>query len=77
MPSLVEIAAESSYELDKYLHYFDVYEKHLKRFVGQSFCMIEIGVNQGGSLFMWREYFGKGVRIVGIDLMTPLDLIAL
>jgi hypothetical protein len=29
---------------------------------------VEIGVFNGGSLFMWRDYFGPEVRIIGIDL---------
>ncbi len=67
MTSLIDIAVESAYEIDKYLHYFDVYEKHLQRFVGKSLTLFEIGVNQGGSLYMWREYFGANARIIGID----------
>jgi hypothetical protein len=31
-----------------------------------TFC--EIGVLNGGSLFMWRNYFGADTRIIGIDL---------
>jgi phosphoribosylcarboxyaminoimidazole (NCAIR) mutase len=30
--------------------------------------MLEIGVMGGGSLAMWKDYFGKGARIVGLDL---------
>lgn len=30
--------------------------------------MIEIGVFGGGSLAMWREYFGKDSKIIGIDI---------
>lgn len=30
--------------------------------------ILEIGVFQGGSLQMWKEYFGEGVKIYGIDL---------
>ena len=37
-------------------------------YVGKKITFVEIGVLQGGSLFMWREYFGKNARIIGIDL---------
>jgi hypothetical protein len=30
--------------------------------------MIEIGVMGGGSLDMWKEYFGPGSRIIGVDI---------
>ena len=29
---------------------------------------MEVGVFSGGSLFMWKNYFGKNSRIIGIDL---------
>lgn len=54
--------------LHKWLHYFDIYERHFARFRGASPVMIEIGVAKGGSLAMWKDYFGMGSRIVGIDV---------
>jgi hypothetical protein len=30
--------------------------------------VLEFGVSQGGSLEMWREYFGPRARIVGVDI---------
>ena len=29
---------------------------------------VEVGILSGGSLFMWREYFGPEARIIGVDL---------
>lgn len=52
----------------KWHHYFDVYERHLGRFSGTAFRMLEIGVSKGGSLSMWSEYFGPDARIVGLDV---------
>ena len=54
--------------LHKWFHYFDIYERHFGRFRGKSPVMIEIGVQNGGSLDMWKEYFGDGCQIVGIDI---------
>ncbi len=48
--------------------YFDVYERHLNRYRGHSPVIMEIGVSQGGSLQMWKEYFGEGAKIYGIDV---------
>jgi hypothetical protein len=54
--------------LHKWLHYFDIYERHFERFRGKSPVMLEIGVFGGGSLAMWKAYVGPGARIVGIDI---------
>lgn len=54
--------------LDKWLHYFDIYERHLERFRGKKPTMIEIGVFGGGSLQMWKSYLGEGARIIGVDI---------
>ena len=48
--------------------YFQVYEEMFNKYVGKKMTFVEVGVLQGGSLFMWREYFGKDARIIGIDL---------
>ena len=52
----------------KWHHYFDIYHRHFAAFRGKSPVIVEIGVWQGGSLQMWRDYFGPGYRIVGIDI---------
>jgi hypothetical protein len=52
----------------KWDHYFDIYERHFGRFRGQEVHLLEIGVYSGGSLDMWRYYFGKKARIYGVDV---------
>ncbi len=53
----------------KWEHYFRVYERFLARFRNrEDFRMLEIGVSQGGSLDMWRQYFGPAALIVGADI---------
>jgi hypothetical protein len=48
--------------------YFKVYHRHLARFVGRAVNVVEVGVYSGGSLRMWREYFGPRATIHGIDI---------
>ena len=52
----------------KWRHYFDVYHRHLEKFVNRDIALAEIGVFSGGSLDMWQHYLGRGARIHGIDL---------
>jgi len=54
-------------DLHKWHHYFDIYERHLARYRGRAFRFLEIGVFRGGSLRLWRDYFGPEARIVGLD----------
>lgn len=54
--------------ITKWLHYFDIYEKHFNAFVDKKIKVLEIGVWQGGSLKMWKEYFGKEAQIIGVDI---------
>ena len=54
--------------IDKWEHYFDIYHRHLQRFRGKPVTVVEFGVYHGGSLQMWRNYFGPQARIVGVDI---------
>ena len=58
----------ASKRLHKWVHYFDIYEKHFDRYVNKSPVILEIGVHGGGSLEMWKNYFGRGAKIIGIDI---------
>lgn len=55
-------------EASKWDHYFDIYDTYFSRFRGQPITMMEIGVGQGGSLEIWRDYFGPKARIIGVDI---------
>jgi hypothetical protein len=52
----------------KWLHYFEIYDRHLSKYVAKQPSILEIGVNDGGSLEMWDDYFGDGCKIYGLDV---------
>jgi hypothetical protein len=52
----------------KWSHYFAVYERHLSQFRGKEITFVEIGIQGGGSLDMWRAYFGPQARLIGVDI---------
>lgn len=56
----------------KWNTYFDVYERHLSKFVDKSPKILEIGVLDGGSIELWLKYFGKDTTVVGLDI-NPKD----
>lgn len=58
---------ESPYNSVKVSSYFEVYEELFSKYRGKSLTFVEVGVLDGGSLFMWRKYFGPQARIIGID----------
>ena len=54
--------------IHKWGHYFPIYERHFAPWRGRTLTFLEIGVAKGGSLAMWRRYFGPLARIVGVDI---------
>jgi SAM-dependent methyltransferase len=54
--------------IHKWKHYFPVYERHFAPFVNRSVTLLEIGCGDGGSLQMWKRFFGPHAQIVGIDI---------
>ena len=58
----------------KWRHYFDLYDKHFKRFRGTSVRFAEVGIYSGGSLKMWRSYFGPAATIIGLDIAPEVKI---
>lgn len=56
--------------IDKWEHYLGIYDCELAPFVaaGAPVSLLEIGVQNGGSLQLWRDYLPEGSRIVGLDI---------
>jgi hypothetical protein len=54
--------------VNKWRHYPGIYDRHLSVFRNKQIRLLEIGVSGGGSLQLWREYFGPDAVIFGIDI---------
>jgi hypothetical protein len=55
----------------KWMHYFEIYDRYFSRYRGADVHFLEIGVCHGGSLQMWKDYFGPKAKIFGVDV-NPL-----
>tara|TARA_Y100000768_G_scaffold90975_1_gene65556 strand:- start:5982 stop:6845 length:864 start_codon:yes stop_codon:yes gene_type:complete len=58
----------SPYRSIKHKSYFNVYDTLLEEYIGKEITFVEIGILDGGSLFMWRDFFGEQARIIGIEI---------
>jgi hypothetical protein len=54
--------------LHKWHHYLPIYERYFSPWRNRPLRFLEIGVSKGGSLQMWRRYFGPQAVIFGIDI---------
>ncbi len=52
----------------KHTTYFDIYDRIFSEYQNKNITFVEVGVQLGGSLFMWKKFFGDKARIIGIDL---------
>ena len=51
----------------KWDSYFEVYDKIFKNYKNKKIKFVEVGVANGGSLFIWRKLLGNKAEIIGID----------
>jgi len=54
--------------LHKWHHYFEIYDRHFSKYKNKNPIIVEIGVQNGGSLEMWNYYFKNKCTIYGIDI---------
>lgn len=73
MHKLSELAEK--YGTDKLIHGFtEIYDKHFNSQKEKVHSLLEIGIHEGRSLRMWRDYFVNAERIVGWDIhMYEID----
>ena len=70
--TLNEILQRNRYDTDKSEEYLRNYDRAFAHLRNSPIALMEIGVNRGGSLYLWRDYFVSGT-IVGVDLYPPAD----
>lgn len=58
----------SERQINKWKHYFEIYDGHFQKFRNKEVVILEVGVFQGGSLQLWKSYFGVHAKIFGIDI---------
>ncbi len=69
MKSLRTLYAEHQGKVsDKWELYLDVYERILAPWRERPVTLVEVGIQNGGSLELWPRYFVNGVAFVGCDV---------
>ncbi|MBY6152461.1 class I SAM-dependent methyltransferase [Vannielia litorea] len=67
-PMLDAYVGNEGPRVHKWHHYLPLYDRYFGRFRGKPVKFLEIGVWEGGSLQMWRRFFGPDAVIFGIDI---------
>ncbi|MEO6654868.1 MAG: class I SAM-dependent methyltransferase [Pyrinomonadaceae bacterium] len=67
MESLEQISLKYQTDKSVLVHYLRNYEKYFANLREQEVKLLELGVLDGGSLLMWRDYFPNGM-IAGLDI---------
>ncbi|MAH02912.1 MAG: hypothetical protein CMI70_03925 [Candidatus Pelagibacter sp.] len=68
MPDSFKSFETSKYYSTKHKNYFKIYDHIFKKYIGKKIILVEIGILNGGSLFMWRNFFDGNAEIIGVDL---------
>ena len=61
-------AEHQGYVLDKWTSYLPVYDRWLSSYQDTPIRLLEVGVQNGGSLQVWAKYFASAKKIVGCDI---------
>ena len=68
MTLIKKLFYQSKNQSFKWAKYFDLYEELFNSYKNKNIIFVEIGIANGGSLEIWKKYFGKNSRIIGIDI---------
>lgn len=53
---------------DKWSFYLNLYDEIFARYRDHEICLLEIGIQNGGSLEAWNQYFSNAKTIIGCDI---------
>jgi O-antigen biosynthesis protein len=68
-PDLKKIFAEHTGKVsDKWTLYVSEYERHFQMYRDRPVRLLEIGIQNGGSLEVWAKYFSRAKKLVGCDI---------
>ena len=59
---------KSKYYCSKHKNYFKIYDELLTPYKNKKITFVDIGVFSGGSLFMWKDFFGRQAKIIGVEI---------
>lgn len=68
MNQLNELFYKTNKLTNKWSNYFEIYHRHFDKFLNQQINLLEIGIDQGGSLELWHEYFKDRCNLFAIDI---------
>lgn len=54
--------------IHKVVHYLEAYDRFFSKYRNKKARILEIGVAKGGSLQMWKNYFGEESEVIGVDI---------
>lgn len=66
--SLHFATTETHPRIHKLEHYFSIYDRYFNPYRDKPVKVLEIGVQEGGSLHLWKSFFGETSTIYGIDI---------
>lgn len=68
-PDLKKIFSEHTGKVsDKWTLYVSEYERHFQAYCERPVRLLEIGIQNGGSLEVWAKYFTRAKKLVGCDI---------
>ena len=69
MPTIVQLHREQAGKIsDKWSSYLPVYDNIFAEYKDKPVNLLEVGVQNGGSLEVWAKYFTKAQKIIGCDI---------